>query len=163
MLLFVEGIIILILAASLVILIIEETRIKKQKVPRGTVNEYWNGSERRQSQRINASLIVKYSIDRRPQAKLNGQTKDLSSGGLGLVVNEKLYEGTFLLLEFELPESKNIIYARAQVAWVKGDYTERNYTGKRIFQTGIQFLNIKPEDKNRLDSYIEKNSQQDLQ
>ena len=157
MLLFIEGIIILILIASVIILITEERRIKKQGVSRGTIKEYWNGKERRQAQRLNASVFVKYSIEKKPHIKLAGHTKDVSSSGMGLVVNEKLYEGTLLLLEFELPELKNAVCAEGKVVWVKGDLADRNKTGKREFQAGIQFLNIKADDKNRLIAYIEKN------
>ena len=159
MLLIVELIIILVLVLSLIILIIEEAKIKESKVPKGTVKEHWKGEERRQTFRINTSLIVKYSVEKKYHIRLNGRIKDLSSGGMQLLVNEKLFEGMLLLLEFELPESKSAICAEGKVIWKKGNFSERDEAGRRTFQTGIQFVNIKPDDKNRLIAYIEKNSE----
>ena len=154
-----EGIIILILVTSLIILIIEEARIKKSKIPRGTLKEYWNGKERRQAFRINTSLAVKYSVEKKLHIKINGLIKDVSSSGMRLLINEKLSNETLLLLEFDLPELKNTIGAEGKVIWADGNFTERDKIGRRIFQTGIQFVNIKPNDKSKLVAYIEKHSQ----
>ena len=159
MVLMAELVIILILVVSLIIFIIEERGIRKSKIPRGAVKEYWEGEERRQAFRINTSFIVKYSVEKKYHIKLNGHMKDLSSGGMQLIVSEKLSEGTLLLLEFDLPESRNSIYADGKVIWNKGTFSERNEIEKRTFQTGIQFVNIKPDDKNRLVAYIKKNSE----
>ena len=151
--------IILVLVLSLIILMIEEAKIKESRVPRGTLKEYWKGEERRQAFRINTSLIVKYSMEKKHHIRLNGRIKDLSSGGMQLLVNEKLFEGTLLLLEFDLPASKNAVCAEGKVIWNKGNFSERDGIGRRTFQAGIQFVNIKPDDKNRLITYIEKNSE----
>lgn len=156
MLLITEVIIILVLIAGLAIVIIEERRVKKLKIPKGAVREYWNGRERRQSMRIDTALIVKYSLEEKQHMKPNGRMRDLSSGGMRLLVNEKLKEGVLLLLEFDIPNTKDVIAAEGRVIWADGGFTERNEIGQRIFQTGIQFINIKSNDKDRLASYIEK-------
>jgi c-di-GMP-binding flagellar brake protein YcgR len=158
MVLIAEIIIIGLLIIALAVVIIEENKIKKSKVPRGTVKEYWDGRERRQSIRVNASLIVRYSVAKKHNVKLNGRMKDISSGGMRLLVNEKLGDGTLLLLEFDLPEAKDVINAEGKVMWADGKYDERDETGRRIFHTGIQFVNMKQDDKNRLVNYIERMS-----
>lgn len=149
-------ILILVLITALIVLILEEWNIKKSKVPRGTVKEYWSGNERRQSRRINTSLIVRYSIEKRNHIKLNGRVKDVSIDGMRLLVNEKLKMGVLLSLEFDLPDTKDIIVAEGRVVWADGKFDDRDELGRRVFHTGIQFLDIKPKDKNRLVAYIEK-------
>jgi c-di-GMP-binding flagellar brake protein YcgR len=133
----------------------EESKIKKSKITRGAVKEYWNGQERRKSLRINASLVVRYSIEKRYSIN-SGKMKDVSSGGMRLILNEKLKEEAFILLEFDLPDGKEIIKAEGKVIWSSGEFGERDESGKRLFQTGIQFVNIKAEGKKRLVTYIEK-------
>ena len=159
MLLLAEILMITVLVIALIILILEESKIKKSKIPRGTVKEYWNGQERRQAQRVNVSLVVRYSIEKKHHVKLDGHMRDVSSGGMQLLVNEKLPDATILLLEFELPVTKKPICAEGKVIWSKGNFSERDELGRRVFQTGIQFVNIKPEDKNRLAEYIDNHSE----
>lgn len=156
MLLIAELVIILVLIAALITLISEENKIEKSKAPRGAVKEYWEGQERRRSIRVNTSLIVRYSEEKKNHIKLNGQMKDVSSDGIRLLVNEKFKEGMLLLLEFDLPDIKEAISAKGKVIWADGNFTERDEVGRRTFQTGIQFINIKPDDKNRLVTYIKK-------
>ena len=156
MLLIAEIVIICVLLIALIALIIEEEEIKKSKVPRGTLKEYWSGQERRQSLRINTSFIVRYCVAKNPHIKLNGQMKDVSSNGMKLLVNEKLKQGLVLLLEFNIPDSKDFINAQGKIMWTNGEFTERDEIGRRVFRTGIQFINIKPDDKNRLVTYIKK-------
>ena len=156
MLLIAEIIIILVLVIGLIIVIIEDHKIKKSKIPKGTVKEYWNGRERRQAIRINASFVVKYSVKKKPYTKLNAHMKDLSHGGMRLLINEKLEEGVLLLLEFNIPDTTDAISTEGKVIWTEGEFSERDEAGRRIFQTGIQFINIKTADKEKLVSYIEK-------
>lgn len=156
MLLIVEIVIILGLITVLITFIIEENKIKKSKVPGGAVKEYWKGQERRQSKRINATLIVRYSVEKKHHIKRNDLMKNVSNDGMCLVTNEKFSEGTLLLLEFDLPDTKDIISAEGKVVWADGKFTERDEIGRRVFHTGIQFVNIKPDDKSKLVAYIEK-------
>ena len=154
MLLIAELIIVAMLLFAVAMLIKEEREIKRSKVPKASVKEYWNGSERRQAVRIDASLIVRYSVEKKQRIRLNGQMKDVSNNGMRLLANEKLTKGTLLLIEFDLPDAKKIISTEGKVAWTNGGFTERDEIGRRIFHTGIQFVSIKPDDKNKLDAYI---------
>jgi c-di-GMP-binding flagellar brake protein YcgR len=154
MLLSVEGIIILVLISALVALFIEEIGIKKSSVPYGTVREYWDGEERRRAIRVSTELVVRYSIEKKLHVKINGEVKDISRKGMRLIINEKLSEGILLFLEFDIPDAKETISADGKVVWASGDFDERDESGRRIFQTGVQFINIKPDDDVKLTSYI---------
>lgn len=161
MILIAETVILLVLITALVTIIIEESKIKRSKIPRGTVKEYWSGPERRQSIRINTSLIVRYGMAKEDHNRLNGRTKDVSSNGMRLLINEKLTKGTLLLLEFDLPDTKDAINAEGKVIWADGEFGERDKSGRRIFHTGIQFIDIKPDAKNRLTAYIKRIAKKD--
>ena len=78
MLLIAQVIIIVVLVITLIALFVEETGIKKSKIPRGSVKEYWNGRERRKTIRINASFVVRYIVKKNLNRKFNGQMKDIS-------------------------------------------------------------------------------------
>jgi hypothetical protein len=49
-----------------------------------------------------------------------------------------------------------MIEAEGKVIWSDGKFAERDKMNRRVFQTGIQFIKIKPKDKSRLVAYIEK-------
>ena len=155
MLLIAEGIFIGILITILVAVFIEEAKIKKSKVPKGSVDEYWDGRERRKAIRVDTSLSVKYIVKKDLNRSFNGQMKNISRSGMKLVTNEKLTNGTLLMLEFELLNEKEII-VEGKVVWTSGEFSDRDKTERRIFYTGIQFMNIKSSDENRLADYITK-------
>ena len=159
MILIAEIIIMAVLVTSLIIIILEEGRRKKSKIPTAAIKEYWDGAERRQALRINSSFTVRYNVEKNYHIKLNGHMKNISSGGMQLLANEKLVLGARLFLEFDLPELKNVVCAEGKVVWADGDFTERDEIGRRTFQTGIQFVNIKPNSKKKLVAYIEKHSE----
>jgi len=156
MFLLIEIVIIAVLISALAALFIEEIGIKKASTPRGVAKEYWDGGERRKSIRVITELPVRYSIEKKLRIKLNGEMKDISRKGMRLLINEKLKDGTLLFLEFDMPETWETISADGKVVWADGDFDERDDAGKRIFQTGIQFVNIKPADDTVLTAYINK-------
>jgi len=156
MLLFAELIIIIVLISSLTFLIIEEIGIKKAGIPKGMVREYWDGKERRKAIRVNTDLSVRYSVEKKARLKINGSIKDISRKGVRLSTGEKLAEGALLFLEFDIPDVRGAITADGKVIWASGTFDERDSSGKRVFETGVQFVNMKPEDDERLAVYVDK-------
>lgn len=156
MLLLMELIIIIVLASALAALIIEEIGVKKAGIPNGIVKEYWDGKERRKTIRVNTDLAVWYSIEKKMHLKINGSIKDISRKGVRLAIGERLAEGALLFLEFGIPDVKGAITADGKVIWASGTFDERDSAGKRVFETGVQFINMKPEDDDRLAVYVDK-------
>ena len=159
MLLIAELVMILVLIAVLFTLLIEERRIKSSRASRGSIKEYWNGRERRQAMRVNTFLTVRYSVEKKYHIKSNWYMKDISASGMRLLVNEKLKEEALLLLEFDLPKSERGISAEGKVIWCNGEFADRDEIGRRVFQTGIQFVNMRLNDKEVLTAYIMKYSE----
>lgn len=158
MLLLIGLMIVIVLILALSAFFIEEMRAKKAGVPKGVVKEYWNGKEKRGAIRVKAELAVRYSIEKKLHLKLNGAIKDISQKGVRLAVAEKLAEGILLLLEFDIPGDREIIVADGKVVWTRGDFDKKDTAGKRIFEAGVQFVNIKPDDDAKLASYVKKMS-----
>lgn len=79
-------------------------------------------------------------------------SKNISGEGLCLRVPEMLPEGSQLDLKIEVPDG-NPITAKGKVVWVKESEEESGQT-QRLFDTGIKFTKIEPEDKSRLGVFL---------
>lgn len=116
-----------------------------------------NQQERRRFVRLNALVDVIYkrlpfSEEKEAEEELS-LTKNISKGGICLIVYEELKESDILDLEICLPEDKIPINATGRVVWAKKFIIGDPIKGKR-FDVGIEFMEIKEEDLNRIDKYI---------
>ena len=111
--------------------------------------------ERRQFQRLNFSVGINW---KKAEASQNGAadhtsvTKNISEGGVRLILNEEATPGDILDLEINLPVGKKI-YLKGKVVWVEksqiiGANTESVYEG------GVQFLDVPEEAKNELLKFL---------
>jgi CheY-like chemotaxis protein len=80
---------------------------------------------------------------------LNGETRNLSQGGLQVAV-EKLSPGTSKLLSFTLPTSSKSIEVSGSVVWVGQE------------RQGIKFEDIQPEQERAIQEYIAQTEAQDF-
>ena len=151
-----EILFILILIIILFVLVKEESKIKKSRIPRARIKEYWDGQERRQATRVGTNFTVKYTLSKKQNVILKAQTKDLSSSGMRLLINEKLDKGTLLSLEFDIPDTPVVVKAEGRVVWESGDFADRDEEGKRVFQAGVQFTQMSENDRNCLSDYVTK-------
>ncbi|MBL7069728.1 MAG: PilZ domain-containing protein [Candidatus Omnitrophica bacterium] len=152
--LFVVILILSILLLILAALFVHEKQAKSAKSPIGRMTEYWDGPERRQSRRVRAILPAKYSIDHKPRPKKESKSKNISTGGILIQLNEKVLPATQLLLDIILPEDRKPVTARGEVVWIN-DLPETDETGRRLFDAGIKFTSMSPSDKERLNKHIE--------
>ena len=153
MLLLVELIIVVILIVVLAALYIDEHRTRYQRIPVGKMTEYWGGEERRRDIRIDKTLSVRYTVEKKPRLAINSVTKNISTGGMLLETCEKLMVETLLGLEIEIPNYRKAIAADGKVVWVK-ENPQVDQAGKRVFNTGIKFVNMKDRQKEFLNQYI---------
>ena len=115
------------------------------RLPYGTVN-----FERRKHPRFNVDLPIEYS-----QTGLfvqHGRAVNASEGGLLLYLQEKMEIGKRLVLKLIFPSGSemNPIQTLVEMVWtdidsggVRGDY-----------RTGVKFVNITPEDLDRLKHFL---------
>lgn len=149
----VEVLALAILLLTLLALFLHEKRLKTEKSASGKMTEYWNGGERRQSIRIAKILQTRYTVPKNTSSKMNSFSKNISSGGILLQVNEKLGRSAILVLEILLPDNEKPVNAEGEVVWVT-EITTPDEEGRRIFDTGVRFTSMQPKDKDRLEELL---------
>ena len=124
-----------------------EEEHKEDKSRFGIVN-----FERRKSPRFSVNLPVEYSRVDPPSKSSAGRTGNASEGGLMLYLPEKLDVGQHLRIElyFASEPGLNSVKALGQVAW-----TEFSFAEEGDFRYGVKFVDISPEDLNRLRDYLD--------
>lgn len=90
-----------------------------------------------------------------PGKTFSGLCSDLSAGGLYLRTTFPLEKNDLLEVSFSLPNSGRglVISCKARVAWTNFEAERRkpNYPSG----VGLEFLNLSPEEKDRLTAFIE--------
>jgi c-di-GMP-binding flagellar brake protein YcgR len=110
------------------------------------------GSERRRFVRLNASCDVNYKVLKtRPIISDKSLTKNISAGGICFIANDKLNPESVLELNFDLLDKKSIIKAKGRVVWTK---SFKIATEPERFDCGVEFIEINPSDRKRIDQYV---------
>lgn len=107
--------------------------------------------EKRRYPRLNINVNVEYSVLETSES-VAGNTKNISAGGICLIVYEDIKPGTILKLQIYLPDNHNPIQATGKVVWRS---KVEVVADKRVrFDTGIEFLDIKDSDRNIIAQHI---------
>lgn len=111
--------------------------------------------EKRRFPRLTVSIKIEYKLFEDKSAPfLVTSTKDISAGGLCLRVFDQFEVGNILQLRFTLPGLPRFIFAKGRVVWIK----ELGRLGKgKAFELGIEFIEIKEEDKKQIGEYVRLN------
>ena len=124
---------------------------KEAKTRYGTLN-----LERRKYPRFSVDLPVEYyRID--STAGINGRALNIGEGGLLIYFPEQMEVGQRLRLKlfFSVGSELNIIEVLAEVAWVDIQIKE----GWGDVRSGVKFVDISPDDMNKLESFLKDLSQ----
>ena len=143
----------------LLLAVIYQDEQRKRRLTRKSakVNTFWNGSrDRRKTPRISIEIDVLYDVlSGNASGKQNSRTRDVSLGGIGLTLNEKLFPGTVLSLQLNIAQSHRPIFAQGEIVWTKEIFKKNTaQNGQRLFGAGIKFTKIGQEDKVALSSFI---------
>ena len=112
-----------------------------------------NYGEKRKFPRLNISVDIVYTkLPTADKPKLS-QSKNISKGGICLIVYEQLQVSDLLELKIFLPEYEKPINATGKIAWLKEFVIESSTKSKR-FDVGIEFAKVSNKDKQRIDKYI---------
>lgn len=79
----------------------------------------------------------------------NSRSQDLSEGGIAFKCPEFMPMAKRMLLEVEIPVADSSVKAIAKVAWISKGSPEEG------FSLGAQFLEIKKEDADKIQDFIE--------
>jgi c-di-GMP-binding flagellar brake protein YcgR len=118
----------------------EETEMRKKREPA------WPARERRRESRIKEEdkVVIELLTDgQTPEDKsvINALTKDISPGGIRIMTNILLPVNTLLKMEIVLSQRRRRVHTMGIVRWARSVYEEE------LFEMGIEFSQISPEDK----------------
>ncbi len=107
--------------------------------------------EERKHPRFLLNLPVEY-YRLKEDSQQAGYTINASEGGLMVTLSEKLEVGELLKIKlfFSFGPEMNAIESLSRVVWTNRGEKDEEY------RTGVQFLEISPEDQNRLSSFLRK-------
>ena len=125
----------------------------KRVTPHATVEECWTSEERRQHRRFGDGVVVEYYIEKKPHLK-DIKALNMSKGGMKLLLDEKLSDGTIMDLKIYIPDRKNSIEVEAEVVWTKDADYIKDASGNRFFHSGVKFIGIKEPADNHITDYI---------
>jgi len=153
MLLYAEFFGIAALVAILIMLLSQERAAAKKNVPHAAVEEYWDGTERRQYARFDHELTVDYYLDNKYHPPKAAKTVDISEGGLKLLLQEKLAVGSLVQVRIALPHPRSVIGIKAEVAWSQ-ESDRKDGTDRRLFRAGLRFVDLKDLSRMQLTDFI---------
>ena len=114
---------------------------------------YWSDDfpERRQQQRVYMTMSVQYrGIRQANNSVVNAISRDISTGGVRLLVNEFISVFTRLVLEIAVPSAPKPVRVVSKIAWVrKRPYGEQ-------YEVGAQFVEMSEEDRRGVTDFIER-------
>ena len=112
---------------------------------------HWKGDfpERRRQFRINTTMSVQYrGIKQADDSVVTAISRDISTGGVRLLVNEFISVFTRLVLDIAVPSTPKPVRAVSKVAWIrKRPYGEQ-------YEVGAQFMDISKEDKKDVSDFV---------
>ena len=113
----------------------------------------WNGINRRKFPRANYKCVI--SIKKRLTSKtISTQTENIGAGGICVLLKEDLGLFQGVDLEIFLDENVPAVKCGGTVVWVvkKGEPKQK---GSYLYDTGIEFIDIRPEDRDRISDVVD--------
>ncbi|MFH1753356.1 MAG: PilZ domain-containing protein [Candidatus Omnitrophota bacterium] len=153
MALVISFVILWVLVVILIMSLMNDRRLNKAKPNDGKMTGYWTGAERRASVRVKTALQAAYAVDKASNHENETVSKNISLGGILMLLYEKLHPATLLALDIFIPGSKSPIMAKGEVVWIK-ELSGLDEIGRRMFDAGIKFVSMAPADKEKLDREI---------
>lgn len=102
--------------------------------------------ERRKFARLNISVEVVCRIGQDNKDEFKPISRDISLGGVRVVMDKSLLPGTLLELELHFSTGREPVVVMGEVVW-------QNYTkidSKDLYETGLRFTKIYLEDQKKL-------------
>ena len=131
----------------------EEHASRKESMPSGKIEKYWDGSERRRHVRLEVLLNVRYSVKKNHELK-GAVAKDICERGIRLLVDKKLERGVILDIEIPPDPSDGPIFIEGMVLWSNEARGHGHGADKRMFHVGIKFLKVKKGSEASLNGLI---------
>ncbi len=113
----------------------------------------WNGINRRRFPRANYKCLI--SIKKRLTAKtISTHTENIGAGGICVLLKEDLGLFQGVDVELFLSETGPQIKCGGTLVWVVKK-TDPKQKGAYYYDTGIEFIDIRPEDRDKISDIID--------
>ena len=113
----------------------------------------WNGIDRRKFPRAVYKCLI--TIKRRLTSKtISTQTENIGAGGICVLIKEDLGLFQGVDLEVYLEDGNASVRCGGTVVWVVKKASPRS-KGGLLFDTGIEFIDIRPGDQDRISMIVE--------
>lgn len=110
--------------------------------------------ERRRFVRLPCAIELDYTIVKKRQTvPINTDTRNVSLGGASFMSFDRLTPGDTLAVKLTLPGVEKPLAVRARVIWCSPKKM-RGLESDEVFDTGIEFIEIRSEDRERLNLFI---------
>ena len=110
--------------------------------------------ERRRFPRLPLKVNVKYDVLKGlPLRAKETQSKNISIGGICLVVPEKINIGTLLRLKLSLKGETSYITVKGKVVWVE-EFSVDSTSDYKAYDCGIEFVDISPQEQESISRYL---------
>ena len=109
--------------------------------------------ERRKYRRLATTVDVAYSKTQPKSKEKQVYSKNISKGGICLIINEEVQVSDLLELKIFLPRHEAPINVIGEVHWVRESIIGGTYGGKK-YDVGIEFKKISEQDVNEIEKYV---------
>jgi len=109
--------------------------------------------ERRQFVRLNVLTDISYTKRMPSEVTKLSLSRNISSGGICLIVYEPLQKSDVLDLKIYLPEGSEPINAVGKVVWTK-EFVMGDSPKNKRYDAGIEFVEVEKKDLERIQKYV---------
>lgn len=123
------------------------------------LSNVYTGLERRKHPRLELAsrrliFIVYYSFIEEGFGKQLSIVRNISAGGICIIVNETIKEATLLDLTINFLDYKFPIQIKGRVVWWRNRTVESWCPKDMQYEMGIEFTEIKDEDRQKISRYV---------
>ena len=112
----------------------------------------WQGMDQRRFPRANYKCVVTLRQEGKPST-LSTVTENIGLGGICILLEKSFDIFSTVELEISLDDGKSPVRVQGTVVWV---VRRRDVKKGPNFDTGVEFSDISPEDKARLEAVVDK-------
>ncbi|MBP7055968.1 MAG: PilZ domain-containing protein [Candidatus Omnitrophica bacterium] len=114
----------------------------------------WNGINRRKFPRANYKCLIVIKKKATPKT-ISTQTENIGAGGICVIIKDDLGLFQGVDIELFLDDGKGPIKCGGTIVWVVKK-ADAKHKGVHLYDTGVEFVDIRPEDRERASEVVEK-------
>ena len=113
----------------------------------------WDGVNRRRFTRAEYPCLITLRKNTVPAQALLTHTEDISVLGVRVIIKQKIEIATEVALEIDLKDTLPTVFSKGKIKWVE-ELASKEKEKPLRYNTGIEFITLKDEDKERIQDII---------